>query len=137
MKNKIFINLAFAVAGNIHVSYCSSTSAWVTLYNESKAEAVMNGLVRGKDTNTAPSLLEHQKQYSVMSWHQFQSNRADQNKSDDEVQDSGYAELVKTLRAKKRQKKSNNTSGGQTSVEELESSDGKNSASHKRLKNNE
>lgn len=53
--------------GNIHVSYCNQSSAWVTLLDQLKSELVVSNLI---ESSTKDSTVLR-KPYSLMTWSTF------------------------------------------------------------------
>ncbi|XP_065208665.1 poly(A)-specific ribonuclease PARN-like isoform X2 [Planococcus citri] len=61
----------FSPYGNIHVSYCNQTTAWVTLLNAEKSDQATSGLTE----STASPISTVRKPFSVLTWSTFEKNK--------------------------------------------------------------
>lgn len=65
-RYRIFRILLY-VLGNIHISYCNQSTAWVTLLEQEKSKLVISGLIEPNLKET-PGL---RKPYTVLTWNSF------------------------------------------------------------------
>ena len=59
------------MTGNIHVSYCNQTSAWVTLLNPEKSDLATSGLTE----SVSSPISTIRRPFSVVTWNMFEKNK--------------------------------------------------------------
>lgn len=65
-----------AIAGNIHVSYCNQTTAWVTLLNPEKSDLATSGLTESVSSPVSAV----RRPFSVVTWSTFDKSKRNNSK---------------------------------------------------------